>query len=55
MCDDHDSAYMVATIFPEHTNYEIDKKQKNGNVYYWHYHPDRYSHRHIWFYGNPPR
>ncbi len=50
MCDDVYSAKMVASGFPGFIGPEIDKNQKPGNSYYFHFHPDRYSHRHIWFY-----
>ena len=50
MCDDVYSAKMVASGFPGFIGPEIDKNQKPGNSYYFHFHPDRYSHRHIWVY-----
>ena len=50
MCDSQQSAFAVASNFPSFIGPEIDKNQKLGFTYYPHYHPDRYSHRHIWFY-----
>ena len=49
MCDDFYSANMVAVAFPKRVGPEIDKNQLPGKKYYYHFHPDRYSHRHIWF------
>jgi len=50
ICDNEKSAFMVSVFFPEYIGPEIDLNQKPGNVYYYHYHPDRNSHRHIWYY-----
>lgn len=49
MCDTKIFAEAVAFEFPTHTKCEIDQRQKPGYTYYRHYHPDRFSHRHIWF------
>ncbi|MBE6144280.1 MAG: RHS repeat-associated core domain-containing protein [Firmicutes bacterium] len=51
MCDNQFSAHQVAQRFVGYIGPEIDKKQLPGNKYYCHYHPDRTSHRHIWFYS----
>ena len=51
MCDDQASALAVAINFNGFIGPEIDKYQKPGYTYYDHYHPDRYSHRHIWYYN----
>ena len=53
MCDNQSSALLVAVAFPGFIGPEIDVNQKPGNTYYPHYHPDRNSHRHIWFYPTP--
>ncbi len=53
ICDNKNSALSVAIGFGIFIGPEIDKNKKPNHVYYWHYHPDRDSHRHIWFYGNP--
>ena len=53
MCDDISSATLVANGFENPIGPEIDKNQKPGYTYYYHYHPDRNSHRHIWFYTTP--
>jgi len=45
MCDDSGSALMVAVMFP---GFILDPPH-GGTGYYPHYHPDRTSHRHIWF------
>ena len=51
MCDNRYYAYEVAKKFKYHLlKPEIDKIQIPGNKYYYHYHPDRNSHRHIWYY-----
>ena len=50
-CDDEFSAREVAQYFKNYIGPEIDKYQKPGYKYYPHFHPDRYSHRHIWFYN----
>ncbi len=41
MCNNRFSAQMVAVYFPNHIEPEIDKTQKPGSAYYWHYHKDR--------------
>lgn len=51
MCDDKKSAELVASYFPEPRGPEMDMNKKPGNTYYNHYHPDNYSHRHIWYYN----
>jgi len=50
MCDNQQSALMVASGFPDFFGPEIDKNRKPGYTYYYHFHPDRDSHRHIWIY-----
>jgi len=50
MCNNELNAYRVASVFPNYIGKEIDKYQKPGNTYYWHFHPDRNSHIHIWYY-----
>ncbi len=51
MCDTQQNALSVAVKFRGFIGPEIDKNQKSGYKYYYHYHPDRNSHRHIWIYN----
>ncbi len=50
ICDNQSSALSVAVEFGIFIGPEIDSNRKTGYTYYYHYHPDRNSHRHIWFY-----
>ena len=49
MCDNFYAASLVADNFPNKIGPEIDANRKPGRKYYQHFHPDRNSHRHIWF------
>ena len=54
MCDDHSSAFAVASQFPGMEG-DYPHNKYPGQTYYYHYHPDRRGHTHIWFYGEPPQ
>ncbi len=55
ICANQNAAYLIARIYSTNPLPEIDKNQKLGQTYYWHYHRGNNKHGspHIWFYGEP--